>query len=64
MGSLVIATPVIFFKIKEHTDVEDDLRFSDETALEVMGANAAVAKVQTPSQTDDESRSTPEKTQA
>lgn len=34
-GSLVIASPVIFFKIKDHTDVEDDLKFSDETLNEV-----------------------------
>lgn len=37
MGSLVIATPVIFFKVKESTDVEEDLRFSDETTAEVLG---------------------------
>lgn len=34
-GSLVIASPVVFLKIKEHTDVEADLNFSDETAQEV-----------------------------
>jgi hypothetical protein len=36
-GSLIIAAPVILFKIKEHTDVEADLAFSDETAQEVQG---------------------------
>lgn len=34
-GSLLIASPIIFFKIKEHVDVEEDLKFSDETAEEV-----------------------------
>ncbi|PWY72529.1 MFS general substrate transporter [Aspergillus sclerotioniger CBS 115572] len=34
-GSLLIASPVVFFKIKEHADVEADLNFSDETAQEV-----------------------------
>jgi hypothetical protein len=34
-GSLVIASPVIFFKIKEHTDIEEDLKFSDEIFAEV-----------------------------
>ncbi|KAA8642202.1 hypothetical protein EYZ11_009211 [Aspergillus tanneri] len=37
LGSLLIASPVILFKIKEHSDVDDDLRFSDETAQDVMG---------------------------
>jgi hypothetical protein len=34
-GSLLIASPVVFFKIKEHTDIEEDLKFSDETFNEV-----------------------------
>jgi hypothetical protein len=34
-GSLLIAAPIIFFKIKEHVDVEEDLKFSDETAADV-----------------------------
>jgi hypothetical protein len=34
-GSLVIASPVVFFRIKDHTDVEEDLKFSDETLNEV-----------------------------
>ncbi|KAI1431524.1 MFS general substrate transporter [Xylaria sp. CBS 124048] len=29
-GSIVIATPVIWFYIKDTTDIEDDLKFSDE----------------------------------
>jgi hypothetical protein len=36
-ASLLIAAPVIFFKIKEHTELEEDLKFSDETAAEVAG---------------------------
>lgn len=35
-GSLVIAAPVILFKVTDHVSVEDDLKFSDETADEVV----------------------------
>lgn len=37
VGSMLVASPVIFFKIKDSTAVEDDLRFSDETAADVLG---------------------------
>lgn len=37
VGSMLVASPVIFFKVKDSTAVEDDLRFSDETAAEVLG---------------------------
>lgn len=37
LGSMCIASPVIFFKVKESTAVEEDLRFSDETTAEVLG---------------------------
>ncbi|KAH8433623.1 unc-93 family MFS transporter [Aspergillus melleus] len=37
LGSLLIASPVILFKIKESTDMEEDLKFSDETAQDVVG---------------------------
>lgn len=37
LGSMLFATPVVFFKVKESTNVEDDLRFSDETAADVLG---------------------------
>lgn len=37
LGSLLIASPVIFTKVKDSTDVAEDLRFSDETAADVMG---------------------------
>ncbi|KAF4507079.1 hypothetical protein G6O67_005754 [Ophiocordyceps sinensis] len=36
-GSLVFALPVIFFKIKDHVSVEEDLKFSDETIEDVVG---------------------------
>jgi len=35
-GSLVIALPLILWKIKDHTPVEEDLRFSDETVDDVL----------------------------
>ena len=34
-GSLVCALPLVFFKIKDHTDIEEDLKFSDETLSDV-----------------------------
>ena len=37
VGSMLIASPIIFFKVKESTAVEEDLRFSDETAADVLG---------------------------
>lgn len=37
VGSMLVASPVIFFKIKNSTAVEEDLRFSDETAADVLG---------------------------
>lgn len=36
-AALLIASPVIFFRIKDHTELEDDLRFSDETTQDVTG---------------------------
>lgn len=35
-GSLVIVTPVIFLKIKDHVTIEEDLKFSDETIVDVV----------------------------
>lgn len=40
LGSMLVATPVIFFKVKDSTDVEEDLKFSDETAADVLGETA------------------------
>ena len=37
VGSLLIASTVIFFMVKEHVDVEEDLKFSDETRQDVVG---------------------------
>ena len=34
-GSLLIAAPVIFFRVEDHANIEDDLKFSDETAGDV-----------------------------
>ncbi|KAL4802877.1 major facilitator superfamily domain-containing protein [Aspergillus unguis] len=36
-AALLIASPIIFFRIKEHTELDDDLKFSDETVAEVTG---------------------------
>ncbi|KAE8350589.1 major facilitator superfamily domain-containing protein [Aspergillus coremiiformis] len=52
LGSLLIASPVIFFKIKDHVDIEDDLKFSDETAQDVMGNISTKAQTSA----DDEKR--------
>jgi hypothetical protein len=35
-GSLLVALPVILTKIKDHTDLEEDLKFTDETLQDVM----------------------------
>ena len=35
-GSLLIAAPVIFLKVKDHVTVEEDLKFSDETIEDVL----------------------------
>jgi len=34
-GSLIISLPLIFFKIEDTSDLEDDLKFSDETIEDV-----------------------------
>ena len=34
-GSLLIAAPVILWKVKDHVSVEDDLKFSDVTKEDV-----------------------------
>ncbi|EEP76797.1 predicted protein [Uncinocarpus reesii 1704] len=36
-GSLVVAAPVVFWKIKDSIDIEEDIKFSDETLEEVAG---------------------------
>ncbi len=37
-GALVIAAPVIFLRIKDTISLEEDLKFSDETAEDVAPA--------------------------
>jgi hypothetical protein len=39
-GSLVIAAPVILWKIKDSVSLEDDLKFSDETEEDVIAHTA------------------------
>ncbi|KAF2718847.1 MFS general substrate transporter [Polychaeton citri CBS 116435] len=41
-GSLVIAAPVMWIKIKDHVSVEEDIRLSDQTVGEVTGAEKPV----------------------
>ena len=36
-GSLVIAAPVIFMKVRDTVPLEEDLKFSDETVEDVVG---------------------------
>ncbi|PKY06933.1 DUF895 domain membrane protein [Aspergillus campestris IBT 28561] len=55
VGSLLIASPVILFKIKDHTDVEDDLKFSDEAPQDVIGSDIALED-QEPAAKKDEKR--------
>lgn len=38
-GSLVVAAPVIWLKIKDTITIEEDLKFSDETAEDVAPAD-------------------------
>jgi len=38
LGSLVVAAPVIFLRIKDHVPIEEDLRFTDETLEDVLPA--------------------------
>ena len=47
-GSMLVASPVIFFKVKDSTAVEDDLRFSDETAAEVLGHTNEMSEMNKP----------------
>lgn len=45
LGSMLIASPVIFCKVKESTAVEDDLRFSDETTADILGETTEGADI-------------------
>jgi len=44
-GSLVIAAPVILWKVKEEISVEEDLKFSDETLEDVLAPGSIVPKI-------------------
>lgn len=35
-GSLLLAAPIILFKVRDSVPLEDDLKFSDETVEDVM----------------------------
>ena len=35
-GSLIVAAPVIWIKVKDTTDLDEDLRFTDETKADVL----------------------------
>ncbi|KOS22776.1 UNC93-like protein [Escovopsis weberi] len=35
-GALIFAAPVIFLKVKDHVDIEEDLKFSDETIEDIV----------------------------
>lgn len=43
-GALVFAAPIIWTRIKDTVPLEEDLKFSDETAADVVAADAVVAK--------------------
>ena len=40
-GSLVVAAPVILMKVRDTVPLEDDLKFSDEAAADVVGEDNA-----------------------
>ena len=40
--SLVIAAPLIWWKVQDTTDLEEDLKFTDETMADVLPATGAV----------------------
>ncbi|KAI1802324.1 MFS general substrate transporter [Daldinia bambusicola] len=44
-GSLLIAAPVIFTRIKDTTELDEDLKYSDETAADVVSPAAPAAEV-------------------
>jgi hypothetical protein len=41
-GSIVIAAPVILWKVKDHVPIEEDLKFSDETEEDVLASTYKV----------------------
>ena len=51
VGSLVIAAPVIWLKVKDTTSLEEDLKFTDETKADVLpttpGAQGVMSEKET-----------------
>lgn len=45
-GSLLIATPVILYYVKDTVSMEEDLKFSDETVADVAPTNVVSEKSQ------------------
>ena len=43
IGSLLLAAPVILMRVKDHADMEEDLKFSDETAADVVGHGGTIS---------------------
>ena len=43
-GSLIIAAPVVFWKIQDTIDIEEDLKFSDETMADVVPTEVMEAR--------------------
>ncbi|KAH0542843.1 hypothetical protein FGG08_002797 [Glutinoglossum americanum] len=41
-GSIVVAAPVVLWKIKDHVSIEEDLKFSDETEEDVLASTRKV----------------------
>ena len=37
LGSLLFAAPIIYLYVKDHVDLEEDLKFTDETVADVVG---------------------------
>lgn len=44
LGGLVIAAPVIWFKVKDHVEVEEDLKFSDAQLEDVIAPEMIAAE--------------------
>jgi hypothetical protein len=43
-GSLLLALPVILLKVRDHVPLEEDLKFTDETAADVLPGAAPEVK--------------------
>jgi MFS family permease len=54
-ASLLIAIPVIFWKVQDHVSIEQDLKFSDETIEDVVAGAGPTKDVETPAPTKETS---------